>query len=212
MTLHGQWHICQVRRKAQCNVSLTCLGSSLANCTGASVEVVKARCHTSLAICVCHLAHLRPDLYSKRQLHRNHNFGTAISENGLSLNGPNRDCAVKKGGICEVVGSHQFCQGDPGLCQASSAFWIVDLTSHVQRHIFRIGRVKCACLRAILVLHLQGLHTVEVVQARCHNSSYNLCLSFGPFETRSLQKRQLHRNHNFGTATSENGLSLNGPK
>ena len=49
LTLHGQWHICQVRRKAQCNVSLTCLGShpSLANCTGASVEVVKARCHTS---------------------------------------------------------------------------------------------------------------------------------------------------------------------
>ena len=43
---------------------------------------------TLLTICVCHLAHLRPDLYRKRQLHRNHNFGTATSENGLSLNGP----------------------------------------------------------------------------------------------------------------------------
>ena len=90
LTLHGQWHICQVRRKAQRNVSLTCLGShpSLANRTGANAEVVKRGATTLLAICVCHLAHLRPDLYSKRQLHRNHNFGTATSENGLSLNAP----------------------------------------------------------------------------------------------------------------------------
>ena len=43
---------------------------------------------TLLMICVCHFAHLRPDLYRKRQLHRNHNFGTATSENGLSLNRP----------------------------------------------------------------------------------------------------------------------------
>ena len=90
LTLHGQWHICQVRRKAECNVSLTCLGShpSLANCTGASVEVVKTRCHTSSCNLCLSFGPFETRSLQKRQLHRNHNFGTATSVNGLSLNGP----------------------------------------------------------------------------------------------------------------------------
>ena len=52
------------------------------------LKLQKQGARNFLPSCACHLAHLRPDLYSKRQLHRNHNFGTATSENGLSLNGP----------------------------------------------------------------------------------------------------------------------------
>ena len=32
-----------------------------------------------LPSCVCYLAHLGPHLYSKRQVRKNHNFGTATS-------------------------------------------------------------------------------------------------------------------------------------
>ena len=47
LTLHGEWHICQVRRQPPCSGSFACLGSqsSLVNRTNKPVEVVKARCH-----------------------------------------------------------------------------------------------------------------------------------------------------------------------
>ena len=46
LTLHGQWHICQVQRQPQCSGRFACLGShpSLATRKGATVEVVLAMC------------------------------------------------------------------------------------------------------------------------------------------------------------------------
>ena len=76
LTLNEQWHICQVRHQPSCSGRFAWLGShpSLATRTDATVEVVLATCHKcSSKLC----SHLGPHLYSKRQLCKNHNFGTA---------------------------------------------------------------------------------------------------------------------------------------
>ena len=46
-TFHGQWHVFEVGHQAPCSGKFAWLGNhpSLANRTGASVEVAKARCH-----------------------------------------------------------------------------------------------------------------------------------------------------------------------
>ena len=119
LAFHGQWHALGVRHQAPCSGKFTWLGNhpSLANRTGASVEVAKARCHycfskpgllfspfqtrdlcskgsCSSKLC-CNLAHLAPDLYSKCSCPRTiYNFGTASYQMPSSvLNG---DCAVQK--------------------------------------------------------------------------------------------------------------------
>ena len=67
-----------------------------------------------------------------------------------------------------------------------------------QWHFWFRRQLKCGSRFAWLSKH-PGLATckgatIEVVKARCHNSSCNLCLSFGPFETRSLQQGDCTRN------------------
>ena len=55
------------------------------------------RATSVLPSCVCYLAHLGPHLYSKRQLRKNHNFGTASCQLPLSKESKlNRDSAVQK--------------------------------------------------------------------------------------------------------------------
>ena len=66
---------------------------------------------------VCCLVHLGPHLYSKRQLRKNHNFGTATGVEIMRL---------QKRWSCEVVGRDQFSQGDPGLCWGRSGLnWLL---------------------------------------------------------------------------------------
>ena len=96
--------------------------------------------------------------------------------------------------VCEVVGSDQFSQGDPGLCWGSSAFLIVDLTFHEQWHSFRVCcQPSCsgsfACLGSHPSLATRRGATVEVVLATCHKCSSKLCLLFGPFGPTSLQQQ-----------------------
>ena len=78
------------------------------------------------------------------------------------------------------------------LFLGSSAFLIVDLTFHGQWHIFRVRRQapcsgKFACLGNHLSPATHKIFTVEVVKAMCR---------------KTLQQRQLCKNHNFGAATS----------
>ena len=82
-----------------------------------------------------------------------------------------------------------------------------------QWHIFWFRRQPKCGGRFAWLSKLPGLATckgatVEVVKARCHNSSCNLCLSFGPFETRSLQQRRLCQNHNVGTGHQLEGSEM----
>ena len=51
-----------------------------------------------------------------------------------------------------------------------------------------------------------GASIEAVIVARCTGCSSKLCLSFDPFQPRSLQQRRLHKHYNFGTATSYHGL------
>ena len=62
-----------------CSGSFAWLGShpSLATRKDATVQVVPATSHKCFPSCVCDLAHWGGHLYSKRQLRKNHNFGTA---------------------------------------------------------------------------------------------------------------------------------------
>ena len=50
-TFHGQWHVFGVRRQPPCSGKFAWLGNhaSLANRTGASAEVAKARCQFSFS-------------------------------------------------------------------------------------------------------------------------------------------------------------------
>ena len=90
--------------------------------------------------------------------------------------------------------------------QGSSAFSIVDLTFHGQRHIFRVRcqppcSDKCARLRNHPSLATCTVATVEVARARCRYCSSKLCLLFGQCEHGSLQQRRLCKKY-FGAATS----------
>ena len=111
-----------------------------------------------------------------------------------------RDHVVQKRWSCEVVGSDQLSQGDPGLCWGSSALMIVDLTFHEQWHICQVRRQpSCSGSFAWLGSHpslaTRKDATVEVVLATCHKCSSKLCLLFGPFGPTSLQQKQLRKNH-----------------
>ena len=95
----------------------------------------------------------------------------------------------------------QFSQVDSGLSQGSSAFSIVDLTSHVQSHICQVQRQapcsgKCACLRSHPSLALRKGATVQVVKARCQNFSSKLCFAISPLVLKSLHPRQLRKTCN----------------
>ena len=91
------------------------------------------------------------------------------------------------------------CRWPPGIrkpssfvsCLGSSAFLIVDLTFHGQWNIFPV-RPSLANRKGA---------SVEVVLARCRYCSFKLCLLFSPNQPRSLQQRQLPKNHNFGISS-----------
>ena len=136
----------------------------------------------------------------QRQL-KNHNVVSATSQHALKL----FQIEIVQ---CEKV-KLQFPKtiGDSGLCCVweGLAFFLVDLTFHGQWHVFRVRRQSpCRDSLACVWSH-PGLATckgspVEVVKAKCHNCSSKLCLSFGPFEPRSLQQRWLCKNYMSGTA------------
>ena len=92
------------------------------------------------------------------------------------------------------------------LCLGNSVFMIVDLTFDGQWHVFPVRRQlpcsgKFACLGNHPILANRTNKPVEVAKARCQNCSSMLCLSFGPFETRSVQQMRLCKNYMFGTAS-----------
>ena len=91
------------------------------------------------------------------------------------------------------------------LCKRSCAFLIVDSTFHGQWHYVRVrsqppNSSKFDGLGPRATFANRTGAFVEVVKERCQNCSSQPCLSFG--EPRSLQERQVNRNHNFGSATS----------
>ena len=84
LTFHEQWHICQVRRWPSCCGRFAWLGShpshSLATRKDATVEVALPMRHTCcFKLCLLFGPNLCQNLYSKRQLSKNRNLGTAIS-------------------------------------------------------------------------------------------------------------------------------------
>ena len=83
----------------------------------------------------------------------------------------------------DYLGSHQFSQGDPGLCLGASAFPIVDLTSHGQWNILPVRSQKSYSGSFAWRGNHPSLATcegaiVEVVKARYQNCSSKLRLSF----------------------------------
>ena len=93
--LHGQWHVFPVRCQLPCSGKFDCLVShpSLANHTGASVEVAKATCHKcSSKLC---LSFGPFDLY-KGGCARLICLGQLVSSCHRLKLLRNRDCAYKK--------------------------------------------------------------------------------------------------------------------
>ena len=92
------------------------------------------------------------------------------------------------------------------------AFLIVDLTFQGQWDLFQVpcqprSSGGFACLGSHPGLaNCAGASIEAVIVARCTGCSSKLCLSFDPFQPRSLQQRRLHKHYNFGTATSYHGL------
>ena len=96
-----------------------------------------------------------------------------IAESKMVLS---RAVVVQKRWSCEVLGSHQFSQGDPGLCWGRSCFNIVDLTFRGQWHSFPVRYQKpysgsFARLPNHPSLAIRKGSAVEVVVARCHYCS-----------------------------------------
>ena len=94
----------------------------------------------------------------------------------------------------------QVCVGE------ALAFLIVDLTFYDQCHSFGVPcQPSCSGSFAWLGSHpslaARKDATVEVVLPTCHKCSSKLCLLFGPFDPHLCSKRQLGKNHSFGTAT-----------
>ena len=91
-------------------------------------------------------------------------------------------------------------------------FPIVDLTSHGQWHTSPVRRQKpysCSFDHGgnhPSLATFKGA-TVEVVKAGYQNCCSKPCF-FSPCEPRSLQQKQLCKNHNFGTATSCHSLNI----
>ena len=73
-TFHGQWHVFGVRRQPPCSGEFAWLGNRpcLANRTGASVEVAKARCHYSFSKPGLLFSPFEPRSLQQRQLPKNY--------------------------------------------------------------------------------------------------------------------------------------------
>ena len=85
------------------------------------------------------------------------------------------DCSQLVGSkMVYVVGGYQFSQVDSVLCWGRSGFLIVDLTFHVQSHIFGVWcQPPCSSRFACLGSHRSLANcigfTFEVIVARCGN-------------------------------------------
>ena len=86
------------------------------------------------------------------------------------------------------------------------------MTFHDQWHLFKFdashharvsGGFACLGNHPSLANHTGA--TIKGVVAKFQNCSSKLCSVFGRFE--SISQRLLHKNFNFGTATSYHGLS-----
>ena len=123
----------------------------------------------------------------------------------------NRYCAVQKSEAAKFFIATSFpLRSRFVLCMGTSAFLILDLTLHGQWHICQVrSQPPCSSRFAWLEHHPSLVNRtnkpVEVVKARCHNSSFKLCVLFGLFGPRSLQQMWLRKNYNFGRATSYHG-------
>ena len=73
-THHRQWHVFGVRHQAPCSGKFAWLGNhpSLANRTGASVEVAKARCHYCFSKPELLFSPFEPRSLQQRQLPKNY--------------------------------------------------------------------------------------------------------------------------------------------
>ena len=126
------------------------------------------------------LSHDPFDPRSLRQwrLHKNSNFGTTTRYHGLKVV-PSIDCAENK----------KFPLRSSFVLLSGGCF--VDLTLHVRRQPPCGGSVGFACLGSHPGLaNCTGASIEGVIVARCTGCSSKLCLSFGPFEPRSLQQRR----------------------
>ena len=137
LTFHGQWyaivgktHILPVGRRPSCSGSFAFLRShtGFAHRTGASVEVVLARCnHCSSKLCLL-LSPFEPRSLQQIRLHKNHNCGTVTGCHGSNMVLPAMlvHCRKVKPRGCTFSKAIQVCVGEALL------FLIVDLTFHGQ--------------------------------------------------------------------------------
>ena len=110
LTFHGQWHLFQVQRQLPCSEGFACLGSkrsSLANCTGATVEVMVATWKNGSSK-LCFLfdsleSRSLQQMWSSCQLPRSR----VVSKK--------RSCRAEKLS-CKFVGRHQFSRDNTALC------------------------------------------------------------------------------------------------
>ena len=84
LTFHGQcqWHLFQVQRQPPCSHGFACLGSkrsSLADRTGATIEVVVARCNKCSSKLCLFFGPVEPRSLQQMWLQKNYNFGAATS-------------------------------------------------------------------------------------------------------------------------------------
>ena len=113
---HGQWHVFGVRHQPPCSGKFAWLGNhlspSLANRTGASVEVAKARCQFCFSKLCLLFSPFEHRSLQQRQLPKNiYNFGTAryqMPSSKLVLNG---DSVVQKGEVAKLYVSTSFLEG-----------------------------------------------------------------------------------------------------
>ena len=131
-----------------------------------------------------------------------------------------RLCSAKKW-RCQVVGSHQVYQEEPGwwLCLGSSAFLIVDLTVHDQCNVFRVPHPKPRSGKFAWLGNHPSLAickgvAIEVAKARCQNCSSKRCLFIWRKMSEDLyNKGSCPRTiHNFGTASYQMPSYKLGPK
>ena len=120
LTFYSQWHLFQVQRQPPCSDGSPCLGSnsrSLASLTGATFEVVIARCKSCSSELFSVFDGFESIALQQRSLHKNVSFGTTTSYHGLKVvlrkdGAEQKNKAVK----CKVVGWHQHSQCNPALC------------------------------------------------------------------------------------------------
>ena len=115
LTFHAQWHLLIVRPELPCSDGCACLGSnrcSLAKC--ATIELVVARWKKCSSKLCWFFGPLEPRSLHQGHFRKKYHIGTATSYDGLNL--------CKKVRAAKLLGSHQFSQGDAGLCWGRSGY------------------------------------------------------------------------------------------